>query len=141
MRLWGTIVSMLVKSITVVAVCFAGTILSIHLFQSFFWGEAKAPIHLVNATYGGNCPDFATLTQHPNLSKPGNATAAVSAACEGSKSLCLFKIDATTLGDPAVGCGKEFAVTWRCGSDKKIHEAYFPAEADHRIALINCKAW
>jgi hypothetical protein len=140
MGLPGGISSALVKSLAVVAICFAGTLSAIHLLRAF-WGQTQAPIHVVDATYGGNCRDSVTPAQRPNLVKSGNATAVVSAACDGLKSPCLFKIDVTMLGDPAAGCGKEFVVTWRCGDDQRAHESYFPAEADHRIALISCRRW
>jgi hypothetical protein len=136
----GRILSVLSKAIAVMAISFACTLFVIH--PHWISGtEVHVPIHVVEATYGGNCQSFFTSVQHPNVVRLGNATEAVSAACDGVKSTCLFRIDTLVLGDPAVGCGKEFTVTWQCGNDQKNHAAYFPAEADRRIALLSCQRW
>jgi len=124
----------------VVAASFWSTIGILH-----YWSAPQDPnanlIHIVEATYGDNCQGFVTPARYPNTARPGNATAAVSAACDNTRANCMFKIDVTQLGDPAVGCGKEFIARWRCGASQQIHEVYFPAEANLRIALIECQRW
>jgi hypothetical protein len=99
-----------------------------------------AVIHVVDATYGLACKDFAPPSGRPNLVKIGNATAALTKTCDRAKTTCTFAIDAVQLGDPANGCGKDFVANWRCGSGQKIHQVYLPAEASGRSALLSCPA-
>ena len=64
--------------------------------------EPTAGIHLLSATYGGNCGG-----------PSGNATKAVGASCDGKDS-CTYKVEVQKLGDPAQGCGKSFAADYEC---------------------------
>jgi hypothetical protein len=124
----------------VVALSFGATMALLHSRVTPQDANATV-IHVAEATYGDNCQSYVTPAQFPNWARPGNVTAAVAAACDRTRGSCLFTVDVTKLGDPAIGCGKEFLVTWRCGSDQTIHEAYLPAEAYTRIALLNCQKW
>jgi hypothetical protein len=107
-----------------------------------YWSTPEDPnanrIHVADAIYGNSCKDFASPDGHPNLVKPGNATAAVSQACENKKASCTFTVDVAQLGDPAPACGKDFTVTWSCGADQAVHKAYLPAEANQRSAFLSC---
>ena len=77
----------------------------------------EGTIDVVEATYGGNCGAV-----------PGNASTPASAACRG-KTQCAFPVDATTLGDPAGGCPKDFSVQWRCSRDGMVTVSQIEAEA------------
>ena len=74
-------------------------------------------IRVVAATYGANCN-----------APQGNATADTAGTCNGLAS-CTYKVDAARLGDPAVGCAKDYRVTWRCDAEEGVREAQVPPEA------------
>jgi hypothetical protein len=97
-------------------------------------------IHVVDATYGQACQNFVPPSGRTNLAKVGNLTPALARACDKAKTTCLFAVDVVQLGDPAPGCGKDFIVNWRCGSDPKVHQFYLTAEANGRSALLTCPA-
>lgn len=85
-------------------------------------------VQIVSATYGGNCGAPA-----------GNASAAVAASCNG-KGACPYVVDWKGLGDPSVGCGKNFVVQWRCGGSPKMASVTLPGEAGiQKTALISCQ--
>ena len=77
-------------------------------------------ISVVEATYGGgNCP---------SVSK-GNVTQALAAACNNQK-LCNFRIHYREVGeDPAPGCDKAFAVSYRCSGGSRFDRCSVEAEA------------
>jgi hypothetical protein len=60
-------------------------------------------ITVTTATYGGSCEAAA-----------GNVTNYVAASCNG-KASCDYKVDYVAIGDPAMGCSKDFVTTWHCG--------------------------
>jgi hypothetical protein len=95
-------------------------------------------IHVVEATYGESCKDFAPPPGHENMVKAGNATAAVSQACDNAKASCIFDIDPAKVGDPATDCAKDFIASWRCGDDPQAHRVFLPVEASGRSALLSC---
>jgi hypothetical protein len=97
-------------------------------------------IRVVEATYGQSCKDFTPPPGHTNRLKVGNATAALTKACDTAKASCIFDVDDKELGDPATGCGKDFIASWRCGSDPQVHQVFLPAEASGRSALLSCPA-
>jgi hypothetical protein len=74
-------------------------------------GESGEGIHVLAATYGGNC-------HAPH----GNATARLAAACNGKPS-CTYKVDVEVLGDPAPLCAKEFLAEWSCGKSTTVKQA------------------
>ena len=100
----------------------------------------ESAIHVVEATYGLSCKDFAEELPRVNRVKLGNATKALMQGCEAAKSSCVYAVDVTKIGDPADGCGKDFVANWRCGSDPKVHQFYLAAEASGRSALLSCPA-
>jgi len=75
-----------------------------------------ATIRVTSATYGASCRQPA-----------GNVTRFLSAACDG-RATCDYSVNWRVLGDPAVGCRKDFSVQWTCGSSRGSASA--PAE-DH----------
>jgi hypothetical protein len=68
-------------------------------------GRTHQPIAVDAATYGASCGQAV-----------GNVTKALKAACDG-KTVCDYTVDYRVLGDPAVGCRKDFSVRWTCGSE------------------------
>ena len=125
--------------IAVVAISFFATMQIID-----YWLTPQDPnadvIHVVDATYGLACKDFAPPSGKPNLVKVGNVTAALTKACDKAKTTCLFAVDAVQIGDPANGCSKDFIATWRCGSDQNVQKFYLPAEAHGKSAVLSCPA-
>jgi hypothetical protein len=60
-------------------------------------------INVVAGSYGLNCG-----------APHGNKTDHLAQQCNG-KTRCDYKIEYQVIGDPAVGCGKEYVAEWRCG--------------------------
>jgi hypothetical protein len=73
-------------------------------------------IHVLSATYGGNCGAPA-----------GNATREVLNNCENNF-FCTYRIDVGTFGDPKNGCGKDFTAAYECGAGTRL-TARVPPEA------------
>jgi hypothetical protein len=135
----GRVLLMVIGGFAVVAISFFTTM---QILDS--WLAPQDPnasvIHVVDATYGLACKDFAPTSGQPNKVQIGNATAALTSTCDKVKTTCLFEVDAVQIGDPANGCGKDFIANWRCGSDQKVHQFYLPPEAHGRSALLSCPA-
>ncbi len=135
----GRVLLVVIGGFAVVAISFFATMQILD-----YWLTPQDPtasvIHVVEATYGLACKDFAPPPGHANLVKVGNVTAALTSACDKAKTTCMFAVDAVKIGDPANGCGKDFIANWRCGSDQKVHQFYLTAEASGRSALLSCPA-
>ena len=71
-------------------------------------------------TYGRNCG-----------ASYGNKTEHLANACN-NKSQCEYTIDYTVIGDPVVGCGKDYTAEWRCGQGSTVHKASASPEAGFR---------
>ena len=97
-------------------------------------------IHVVAATYGLACEHFVPAPGKTNTAKFGNVTAALTKACDKTRSACVFDVDVGQLGDPADGCPKDFIANWRCGDDQNAHRFYLPAEASGRSVVLSCPA-
>ena len=98
-------------------------------------------ITIVEATYGMSCREFQAPPPHANRVRPGNATKAVATACDNKNGSCRYGVDVALLGDPAGGCGKDFFVKWRCGTEgASTNEAKLAAEAHGRSINISCPA-
>ena len=102
-------------------------------FQSSVSPEASgqtikiACVEVINvniATYGRNCGV-----------QPGNVTADVSFFCD-ERTSCNYHIDSDRLGDPAIGCAKDFGVTWICGQTGRA--IFISPEASGKRVLISC---
>jgi hypothetical protein len=105
------------------------------------WSDApdRNVIHVTEATYGMNCVGFVVPAgKGQNRVRKGNATSKVSEACEEVQFSCGFAIDVVQLSDPANGCGKDFSVSWRCGSSGILHRAEVPGEADGKHVFLGC---
>ena len=139
MRSIGRILLWLIGGLAVVATSFFVTLQFLD-----YWLSPPDPnasvIHIVDATYGGSCKDFATQPPHTNTVAAGNATALLAQACDKTKASCSFPVDVNKLGDPANGCGKDFVARWRCGNEQTIHQFFLSPEASGRSALLSCPA-
>ena len=135
----GRVLIMVAGGLAVVAISFFGTMEFLD-----YWLTPPDPtasvIQVVEATYGQSCKDFTPPPGHANQMKAGNATAALTKACDTAKASCIFDVDVKELGDPVTGCGKDFIASWRCGSDPQVHQVFLPAEASGRSALLSCPA-
>src|SRR5262249_44299572 len=87
-------------------------------------------IRVVEATYGMNCRSFKVPTHAVNSVRPGNATNAIARHCAGARGKCDMVIDVERLGDPANSCGKDFSVSWRCGTRPGLQQAYIDGESN-----------
>lgn len=109
-----------------------------------FWAGSqllrKPEIRVVEATYGLSCKDAQVLIPGTVIAvKQGNATEFASKMCSGRTGTCTVPISATRLGDPAPGCGKDFQITWRCGTSEAVHRAVVEGEAHKKSASLSCK--
>jgi hypothetical protein len=77
----------------------------------------RGPIRVMGATYGQNCGVA-----------EGNATAALARACDGHDR-CDYHVDASVLGDPRVGCAKNFVVEWQCQRSERRFRQVLPGES------------
>jgi peptidoglycan/LPS O-acetylase OafA/YrhL len=94
----------------------------------FVPSQSVEPIHVLSATYGGNCGAPA-----------GNATREIVANCEGNL-FCVYQIDADVLGDPKNGCAKDFTAEFECGAGQRL-TARVPSEAGFgNLLRLNCPA-
>jgi len=84
-------------------------------------------IRVLSATYGGNCG-----------AASGNATAHIASACNG-KTDCGYVIDYKVIGDPVVGCSKDYRVEYGCG-DGRLRSASASPEAGFRKRVdLGCR--
>jgi hypothetical protein len=74
-------------------------------------------IKVVAGTYGRNCG-----------ASHGNKTDHLARACDG-KSHCEYTINYQVIGDPAVGCGKDYVAEWHCGDGSRVHRTSASPEA------------
>ena len=92
--------------------------------------SSRGVIEIVSATYGGNCG-----------APPGNETTNLAAACDGKRD-CRYRIDYQVIGDPAVGCGKDYVVQWRCRGSPEAHEAKAAPEAGYgAVIALDCPGY
>jgi hypothetical protein len=90
--------------------------------------SGSSAILVTTATYGGVCG-----------AQPGNWSGYVARECNG-QARCDFVVD-NRYGDPAQGCGKDFAVEWRCGSDPTPRRVGHPAQGgEHYTVALSCDA-
>jgi hypothetical protein len=64
----------------------------------------------------------------------GNATAALSRACDG-RSACSFVLDAAPAEGATPGCDKDYAAEWKCGSGAGVYSATIPPGAGRGASL------
>ena len=95
-------------------------------------------IHIIEATYGMNCRGFTVGPGQVNRVKEGNATQTIAGLCDKAIDDCRFYFDFGVLGDPAPGCSKDLAISWRCGADEKVHGVRVAPEANSKLVAIVC---
>ncbi len=84
-------------------------------------------IEVLEGTYGANCG-----------ARVGNATPRLVAKCNG-RTACSYTVNVGELGNPAVGCAKDFIARWRCGRDSTVHTSSVAPEAGlGRVADLRC---
>jgi hypothetical protein len=93
-------------------------------FQGPLTSGANDRIIVVAGTYGKNCN-----------AGYGNKTDHLARSCNDRKR-CEYIIDYQVIGDPAVGCGKDYIAEWRCGNDSTIHRTSASPEAGFRKQII-----
>lgn len=89
---------------------------------------SSGTIRVTRAAYGLNCRGRGDASSNPAYHEQ---TPAVSAACNGQQS-CDFYVDHSSLGDPAVGCAKDFRVQYDCVG------AGAAAEASGKVITLSC---
>lgn len=135
----GQLLTRIVVALAVVAASFALTSGAAYLWLRPSAGGENL-IHITEATYGGNCRNVRALVGSANRVRSGNATVAAGQSCEDTDMLCPVVVDVAKIGDPSVRCSKDFAVSWRCGTEQTIHQLALPAEANGQIAWLSCPA-
>jgi peptidoglycan/LPS O-acetylase OafA/YrhL len=106
------------------------------VFGAWNWPKPSM-IEVVDATYGKSCKHFSPPAPALNTFRRGNATDSVKQACAGTTK-CAYLIDVNRIGDPAMGCAKDFRVVYKCKSDPVEKSLLVPAEANGRTAVIDC---
>jgi hypothetical protein len=117
--------------------CFLSWVLDVanHVYPYQVWfvqpSGAGGGVHVLQATYGDN---------HVTV-QAGNASWDIAASCNGLAS-CDYRIDYRTLGDPAPGHAKSFAVRWTCDGAPTVFTAGVAAEAGwgDRSVHLGCGA-
>lgn len=86
-------------------------------------------INVVSGSYGLNCGALY-----------GNKTRHLASQCNGRES-CSYRIDVNVIGDPAIGCAKEYIAEWRCGTGP-IRSIKVPSEAGNgSIINLTCQQY
>lgn len=127
--------------LTLVSIAVAGQAVSngsvIKRLRHLFVAD-RSEIRVISADYGLNCSAFPVPSQYTKLVSPGYATKAVQQACDG-ESECEYVVSVSRLGDPANGCGKEFAVKYSCSEHTAIFSAFISGEADGKEVVLSCR--
>jgi len=82
-------------------------------------------VQIVSSSYGLNC----------NTLLFNNQLTTLKAACSGLSS-CSYSVDHTVIGDPSVGCAKEYEYQYECLSD--VQEGTVGSEASGQSLSIDC---
>jgi hypothetical protein len=100
--------------------------------------ENPNTLHVVEATYGGNCIRYSPTSGE--AVKIGNATVFASQYCDNTDVFCPVPLELTKLGNPAAGCAKDFSISWRCGLSQALHHYYLAPEAISHVIWVRCPA-
>ncbi len=87
----------------------------------------RGTITVQHATYGRRCG----VAQ-------GTHTWDVSGYCDGF-GLCRYRVDKHWIGDPKVGCEKDFDVTYTCSHDGQQRQAHISHEANRKETTLICQ--
>lgn len=83
-------------------------------------------VNVLTAWYGQSCG-----------AAHGNVTAHVKSRCDG-RQVCLYGVDAPSLGDPAPGCAKNLIVVFACQGQTAVRLSQLQAEANGRTLVLAC---
>ena len=94
-------------------------------------------IRLVSAIYGKSCDGRPAVALPPGTTF--DQTAHIARMCNGLAS-CAYKVDHTVIGDPAVGCAKDYRAVWECVSGATVTRrmASLAAEASGMTIQLSC---
>jgi len=107
----------------------ANTSMDVGLDHVVVKAHRASAIKVVAGTYGGNCGQ-------PH----GNKTQFLADSCNGKLS-CYYAVNYGVIGDPAVGCAKDYVAEWRCGDDTTVHSVTVAPEAGYGgAAQLSCPA-
>lgn len=95
-------------------------------------------INVLDATFGLRCRFHVPKNpQATNKVFRGNATEFVRDECS-AKTNCELTIDLDVIDDPANGCEKDFAVTYKCALNDQPKTLTIPAPADEKSLRLDC---
>jgi peptidoglycan/LPS O-acetylase OafA/YrhL len=97
----------------------------------------RSEVAVLSATYGLNCRTFEVKPPAKNTAGPGNVTKVMKDLCDLA-ARCDVAVNVGDLGDPAVGCGKDFDVAYRCTGMSEVKTAHVPGEANGKRVLLEC---
>jgi peptidoglycan/LPS O-acetylase OafA/YrhL len=125
--LWRTPLSRRFRAVPILAAPF---LLAIAIAAAGELVPPRSPerIHVLTATYGGNCGAPA-----------GNATREIVANCEANL-FCIYQIDAGVLGDPKNGCAKDFTAEFECRAGQRLTARVPPEAGFGSLLRLNCPA-
>ncbi|MBI3073186.1 MAG: hypothetical protein HYY84_13820 [Deltaproteobacteria bacterium] len=104
--------------------------------------EQTYKIEVLTASYGANCParGSRSASGRRTMVPQGNQTRNLAAECNG-KTSCAYVVDIARIGDPSVGCAKDYLAKYRCASYGDVKSVLIPAEAGYRKTLaLSCAA-
>jgi len=110
-----------------VAVVLISYFLFLFFARWFDFTFAKGSITVLEATYGESCGV-----------RVGNTTGYVARSCTGTE-VCTMHIDVNEVGDPAMGCAKDFAVKYSCGPGGRVRSFSLSPEAHGKALILNCR--
>ncbi|HYC66518.1 MAG TPA: hypothetical protein VEC14_17440 [Reyranellaceae bacterium] len=84
-------------------------------------------IYVTAATYGANCG-----------ARRGNMTSELADTC-GGRDYCVYRVNPRIIGDPAVGCGKDFHVSYTCRQGQQERWASAQPEASGQSVVLDCR--
>ncbi len=85
---------------------------------------AFAQIEVRSAVYGANCGRASNVTWHP------------ARICNG-RDRCRYEIDHQQIGDPAIGCYKDFRIGWSCRGQAPNY-TIVSGEASGKTVFLRC---
>lgn len=97
----------------------------------------RGTIIVRKAIYGGNCNN----PQHSPAWAPLDVTADLAASCN-AQVYCEYLVNHKRIGDPAVGCRKNFYFSWSCAEvPGSVNEIEYDGEASGKEAVLSCREY
>ena len=89
---------------------------------------AAGGIRVLAGTYGANCGQAR-----------GNKTAHLATACNG-RDTCEYVVNHQVIGDPAVGCAKNYTAEWQCtGASRNLQASAAPEAGYGSKIMLSCR--